>query len=114
MLAIDVHRALGPGLLESVYKECLSYELTESGLVIEKEKGIPLIYKMVELDCGYRLDILVEEKLIIEIKSVEEIADVHFSQLLTYLKLGNYKLGLLMNFNVPVLKDGIRRGVNGL
>ncbi len=113
-LAINVHRALGPGLLESSYKECLFYKLQTSGFITEKEKPMPLIFEEVRLECGYRIDLLVEHKLVIEIKSVSEINDIHLAQTLTYLKLGNFKLGLLMNFNVVLLKDGIRRVVNGL
>ena len=113
-IAIDVHRSLGPGLLESAYKECLYYSIGKAGLDIEKEKPMPLVYEEVKLDCGYRLDLLVEKKLVIEIKSVEALHDIHLAQTLTYLKLGNYKLGLLINFNVALLKDGIKRVVNGL
>ncbi|MGD0711632.1 MAG: GxxExxY protein [Bacteroidales bacterium] len=113
-LAIEVHKALGPGLLESAYKECLYYKIGQSGLWIEKEKPMPLVFEEVKLDCGYRIDLLVEKKLVIEIKSVEALNDIHLAQTLTYLKLGNYKLGLLINFNVVMLKDGIKRVVNGL
>jgi GxxExxY protein len=112
-IAIGVHEALGPGLLESAYKECLFYKIGQSGLIIEKEKPMPLVFEMVKLDCGYRIDLLVEGKLVIEIKSVEVLNDIHLAQTLTYLKLGNYKLGLLINFNVVKLKDGIRRVING-
>lgn len=112
--AIKVHTALGPGLLERTYQECLFYEITKSGLVCEKEKPMPLIYEQVKLDCGYRIDLLVNNKVVIEIKSVEVLNDVHLAQTLTYLKLGNYKLGLLMNFNVTMLKQGIKRIANGL
>ena len=113
-LAIEVHTALGPGLLESSYKECLYYKIGKSGLYVEKEKPMPLVYETVKLECGYRIDLLVEHKLVLEIKSVEALNEVHLAQTLTYMKLGNYKLGLLMNFNVVRLKDGIRRVVNGL
>lgn len=113
-LAIDVHNALGPGLLESAYKECLYYKILKAGLFVEKEKVMPLIFEEVKLDCGYRIDILVENKLVLELKSVESLNDVHLAQTLTYMKLGNYKLGLLMNFNVIRLKDGLKRVVNGL
>lgn len=113
-IAMEVHTALGAGLLESAYKECLCYSLLESGLYVEKEKAMPLIFKEVKLEIGYRIDIVVENKLVIEIKSVEALNDVHLAQTLTYLKLGNYKLGLLINFNVVRLKDGIKRVVNGL
>lgn len=110
---IEVHKALGPGLLESAYKECLYYQLIKNGLNVQKEKALPLIYEEVKLDCGYRIDLLVENKIVIEIKSVEAINDLHIAQTLTYLKVGNYKLGLLMNFNVILLKDGIKRIING-
>ncbi|MBK8352883.1 MAG: GxxExxY protein [Chitinophagales bacterium] len=113
-LAIDVHNALGPGLLESAYQECLFYKLSKEGFKVEKEKRMPLVYEDVKLDCGYRIDLLVEEKLVIEIKSVDVLDDIHLAQTLTYLKLGNYKLGLLINFNVTLLKHGIKRVVNGL
>jgi GxxExxY protein len=112
--AIEVHKALGPGLLESAYKECLFYKLNELGLHTVKEKPMPLIFEDVKLDCGYRIDILVENKVVIEIKSVDALNDIHLAQTLTYLKLGNYKLGLLINFNVVILKQGIKRVVNGL
>jgi len=113
-IAIDVHQALGPGLLESAYKECLFYRIQKEGLNVEKEKSMPLVYEEVKLECGYRIDILVERKVVIEIKSVEAINEVHFAQTLTYMKLGGYKLGLLINFNVSLLKDGIRRIVNNI
>jgi GxxExxY protein len=109
-----VHSALGPGLLENAYQECLFYKLTKEGFYVEKEKPMPLIFEDVQLECGYRIDLLVENKVVIELKSVEALNDVHLAQTLTYLKLGNYKLGLLMNFNVSLLKKGIRRVVNGL
>ncbi len=112
--AIQVHRELGLGLLESSYEECLYYELIQSGLLVEKQKPLPLVYKEVNLDCGYRLDLLVEKKVIVEIKSVEALNDIYLAQVLTYLKLSNCKLGLLMNFNVVLLKDGIKRIVNKL
>ena len=113
-LSIEVHTVLGPGLLESAYKECLFYKIGKSGLYVEKEKPMPLIFEDVELECGYRIDLLAEKKLVIEIKSVEALNDVHLAQTLTYMKLGNYKLGLLLNFNVVKLKEGIKRVVNGL
>ena len=113
-ISMQVHSALGPGLLESAYKECLFYLLNKNGLYTEKEKAIPLVFEEVRLDCGYRLDLLVEHKLVIEIKSVEALNDVHLSQTLTYLKLGDFKLGLLINFNVALLKNGIKRVVNNL
>lgn len=113
-LAIEVHKALGPGLLESAYKECLYYKIIQAGMRAEKEKAMPLIFEEVKLECGYRIDILVEGKVVIEIKSVEALNDVHLAQTLTYMKLGNYKLGGLINFNVVLLKNGIKRVVNGL
>ncbi len=113
-LAIEVHAALGPGLLESAYQECLFYKISKAGLIVAKEKPMPLIFEEVKLECGYRIDILVENKMVIEVKSVEALNDVHLAQTLTYMKLGNYKLGLLINFNVSLLKNGIKRVVNGL
>ncbi len=113
-LAIDVHRALGPGLLESVYKECLFYKLVDEGFFVEKEKPMPVTFEKVKLDCGFRVDILVENKLVIELKSVRSLNDVHLAQTLTYLKLGDFRLGLLMNFNVTRLVDGLKRVVNNL
>lgn len=113
-LAIEVHSALGPGLLESAYQECLHYKIGKAGLKVEKEKPMPLVFEDVKLECGYRIDLLVENKLVVEIKSVEALNDVHLAQTLTYMKLGNYKLGLLINFNVALLKNGIKRVVNGL
>ena len=111
--ALKVHRILGPGLLESAYKECLFYELKKYDLKVEKQKQLPLVYEDVKLDAGYRIDIIVEDKFIIEIKSVEELNDVHLAQLLTYLRLSNCKLGLLINFNVSLLKNGVKRVING-
>lgn len=113
-LAIQIHRKLGPGLLENVYKECLFYKIKQCGLAVEKEKSMPLLFEEVKLDCGYRIDLLVENKFIIEIKAVESLTVNHLAQTLTYLKLGNYKLGLLINFNEAVLKNGIRRVANNL
>lgn len=107
--AIEVHRQLGPGLLESAYQECLCYELIAAGLSVQKELPMPIVYKNIKLDHGYRIDILVENKVVIEIKTVEAFNDVHTAQVLTYMKLGNYKLGLLLNFHVMVLKNGIKR-----
>lgn len=112
-LAIEVHNALGSGLLESAYKECLYYKIGQSGLFVEKEKPMPLVFEEVKLECGYRIDLLVNNKLVIEIKGVEALNDIHLAQTLTYLKLGSYKLGLLINFNVVRVKDGIRRVING-
>ncbi|HKI47519.1 MAG TPA: GxxExxY protein [Balneolales bacterium] len=111
--AIKIHRALGPGLLESAYKECLHYELTKQGLITEKEKPLPLVYNSVHLDVGYRVDLMVESKVILEIKSVDALNEIHLAQVLTYLKLSNMHLGLLINFNVTLLKQGIKRVVNG-
>lgn len=111
--AIEVHKSLGPGLLESAYKECMYYKIGKVGLWIEKEKPMPLIFEGVKLDCGYRIDLLIENKLVIELKSVDALNDIHLAQTLTYLKLGNYKLGLLINFNVCLLKNGIKRVING-
>lgn len=108
-LAIKVHSALGPGLLESSYKECLYFEIVNAGYYAEKEKALPLVYENVRLDIGYRIDILVENKLILEIKAVDTLADIHTAQILTYLKLSGNRLGLLLNFNVKLLKDGIKR-----
>lgn len=112
--AIEVHRVLGPGLLENVYQECLYYKLKETGLYVEKEKVMPIVFEDVKLECGYRLDLLIENKLVLELKSVESLNNIHLAQTLTYLKLGDYKLGLLINFNVSLLKNGIKRVVNGL
>mgnify|MGYP006376839447 FL=1 len=113
-LAIDIHSSLGPGLLESAYQECLFYKLNKEGFKVEKEKTMPLIFEGLKLDCGYRIDLLVENKLVIEIKRVDALNEIHLAQTLTYLKLGKYKLGLLINFNVTLLKFGIKRVVNGL
>lgn len=112
-IAMEVHNTLGPGLLENAYKECLFYKISKSGLFVEKEKPLPLHYEEVKLDCGYRIDLLIENKLLIELKAVEALNDLHLAQTLTYLRVGNYKLGLLINFNVLKLKDGIRRVING-
>ncbi len=110
--AIAVHKQLGPGLLESAYQECLYYELKQAGLKVQKEKPMPIVYKEVKLDHGYRIDLLVEEKVVIEIKTVEAFNDVHTAQVLTYLRLGKYKLGLLFNFQTTILKNGIKRIIN--
>lgn len=112
--ALKVHKALGPGLLEKAYEECLCYELRQQNLSVEKQKALPLIYEEVKLDAGYRIDLLVENKVIIEIKSVEMLTDIHLAQVLTYLKLSDCKLGLLINFNVTLIKNGIKRVVNKL
>ena len=111
-LAIEVHRSLGPGLLESAYRECLFYELINSGMLVEKERPMPIIYKDVKLNHGYRMDLLVENKVVVETKTVEFFTDVHFAQVLTYFRLGNYKLGLLINFQVALLKNGIKKIIN--
>ena len=112
--AIEVHRALGPGLLESAYEECLCRELTIRNISFERQKPLPLEYKGFKLECGYRIDLLVAGTVVVEVKAVEVLLPIHEAQLLTYLKLGGWKLGLLINFNVPVLKQGIKRLVLGL
>lgn len=109
--AIDVHRALGPGLLEAVYEECLARELTIRGIPFECQKPIPLVYRGLKLECGYRLDLLVAGRIVVEIKAIETVAPIHESVMLTYLRLSGCRIGLLINFHVPVLKDGIRRFV---
>ena len=109
---IEIHRALGPGLLESAYEECLCHELSVAEIEFERQKPLPVRYKEVNLDCGYRLDLVVEQKLIVELKAVESLLPIHEAQLLTYLKLSGLTLGLLVNFNVPVLKSGIKRIAN--
>lgn len=109
--AIEIHRSLVPGLLEAVYEECLARELTLRNIPYERQKPIPLVYKELKLECGYRLDFLVNSRIVVEIKSIEAIAPIHESVMLTYLRLSDSHLGLLINFNVPVLKDGIRRFV---
>lgn len=113
-LAIEVHKQLGPGLLESAYQECLYYEIVNSGLIVEKQKALPIIYKDIKLDHGYRIDLLIEHKIVVELKTVEAFTDVHFAQVLTYLKLGNYPLGLLINFDSKILKNNIKRFINTL
>ena len=110
--AINVHKQLGPGLLESAYQECLFYELQQKGLKVRKEVPMPIVYKEVKLNHGYRIDLLVENKVVIELKTVKELNEVHTAQVLTYLKLGSYRLGLLLNFNVTMLKSGIKRIIN--
>jgi len=107
--AIEVHRNLGPGLLESAYEQCLAYELKNIGLSIERQKAIPVIYKEIKLDCGYRIDLLVENSVIIELKSVDTLNPVHEAQILTYLKFADKHIGLLINFNVKLLKNGLKR-----
>jgi len=109
--AIEVHRALGPGLLESAYEECLCRELALRSIPFERQRSLPVQYKGVKLDFGYRIDLLVDESVVVEIKAVESVQPIHEAQLLTYLKLGGWKLGLLINFNVPILKEGIRRRI---
>ena len=112
--AIAVHKELGPGLLESAYAACLAFELADRGLTVEQQRELPVTYRGARLDCGYRLDLLVENKIVVELKSVEKLAPIHEAQLLSYLKLSGCKLGLLINFNVHMLKDGIKRLVNNL
>lgn len=110
--AIEVHKNLGPGLLESAYEECLFYEIKEYGLMVQRQQVLPLVYKEIKLDAGYRLDLLVEDKVIDELKAVESLNDIHMAQVITYLKLSGCKLGLLINFNVLKLIDGLKRIVN--
>jgi GxxExxY protein len=110
-MAIDVHRELGPGLLESAYEECLAYELQQSSLRFVRQNPVPITYKGLELDCGYRVDLLIEDELVIELKSVDELIPIFDAQILTYMKLANKSLGLLINFNVPMVKMGIKRFV---
>jgi GxxExxY protein len=109
---IEIHKTLGPGLLESAYEECLCHELRLAGLRFERQKPLPVAYKGVQLDCGYRLDVVVENKVVVELKSVDVLAPIHEAQLLTYLKLSGLTVGLLINFNVPVLRRGVKRIVN--
>lgn len=111
-LAIEVHKQLVPGLLESAYQECLFYEIKNAGLFVEKEKSLPIVYKDIKLDHGYRIDLLVEKTLVVELKTIEAFTDVHSAQVLTYLKLGNYPLGLLLNFHSKILKNNIKRFIN--
>jgi GxxExxY protein len=110
--AINVHRRLGPGLLESAYRHCLCYDLVQHGLVVEMEKPMPIVYDEIQLDHGYRMDLLVDNRVVVEIKTVEEFSDVHKAQVLTYLRLGQFKIGLLLNFHTALLKDGIKRIIN--
>ncbi|MCC5940119.1 MAG: GxxExxY protein [Balneolaceae bacterium] len=112
--ALNVHKSLGPGLLESTYQACLAYELHSAGLLVQKEVALPVIYKDVKLECGYRIDLWVNNKVIIEVKAVDALNDIHLAQILTYLKLTDNRLGFLINFNVPRIKNGIRRVVNNL
>lgn len=111
LAAIEVHRHLGPGLLESAYAACLIRELEIAGLPFEKEKALPVTYKGIDLDCGYRMDVLVADKIVVELKCVERILPIHEAQLLTYMRLSDKRTGLLLNFNAPLLKDGIKRMV---
>ena len=109
---MEVHRNLGPGLLESAYCECLNYEIVNSGLLVERQKALPIIYKDIKLEHGYRIDLLVENRVVVELKTVEHFTDVHYAQILTYLKLGDYPIGLLINFHTKILKEGIKRFIN--
>jgi GxxExxY protein len=111
--AMKIHSAFGPGLLESVYEECLHYKLLKLGLSIERQKPIPLFFESIKMECGFRCDLIVEDKIIVEIKAIESLSEIHTAQLLTYLKLTDKKIGLLINFNVVKLKDGIKRLMNG-
>ena len=111
--ALKVHKRLGPGLLKSAYEECMFYELKKTNLKVEKQKALPLIYDEVRLDIGYRLDLIIEDKFIVEIKAVESLNDIHLAQILTYLRLSDCKLGMLINFNVTLLKNGVKRVING-
>jgi GxxExxY protein len=107
--AMEVHKRLGPGLLESAYEECLSFELRQLNLRVDRQIGVPVVYKEVKLECGYRIDLLVEGRVVVELKSIEGLAPIHEAIILTYLRLSGHKIGLLINFNVTVLKDGVRR-----
>ncbi len=109
--AMEVHKLLGPGLLESAYEECLAYELIKTGLYIERQKPVPVVYKEIKLECGYRMDILVENTVVVELKTVEAFNDVHEAQVLTYMKFAQKPVGLLINFNVTLLKNGLKRYV---
>jgi len=110
---LQIHKTLGPGLLESAYEECLYFDLVNAGLEVEKQKSLPLIYKEIKLDTGYRVDFLIENKVIVEIKSIETLHPIHTAQVLTYLKLSECKLALLINFNVSLFKDGVKRIIRG-
>ncbi|MGE8513263.1 MAG: GxxExxY protein [Chryseobacterium culicis] len=109
-----VHKALGPGLLESAYEECLFYELNKHDILVERQKPMPLIYDEIKMDVGYRLDFLIEKKFVLEIKSIESLQDIHLAQILTYLRLSNCKLGMLINFNTIQFKNGVKRVINGI
>jgi len=111
-VAVDVHRALGPGLLESAYEACMVYDLAKAGLKVEQQKPLPIVYRGIKLECAYRLDLMIDNEVIVEIKSVEKLLPIHQAQLLSYLKLSECKVGLLINFNVKMLKNGIKRVVN--
>ncbi|GJQ21716.1 MAG: hypothetical protein HBSIN02_20710 [Bacteroidia bacterium] len=111
--ALDVHRALGPGLLESAYEECLWFELRTLNLLVDRQKPVPVVYRDVKLECGYRIDLLVENQIIVEVKAIEAILPVHEAQVLTYLRFSGKRLGLLINFNVKLLKNGLRRFIFG-
>jgi GxxExxY protein len=111
-LAIEVHRQLGPGLLESAYRQCLSYELQKGGVFVEMEKSMPVLYKEIKIDQRYRIDLLVKNLVVVEVKAIDALTNVHTAQILTYLRLGDYRLGLLINFNVTLLKNGIKRIIN--
>ena len=110
--SIEVHKNLGPGLLESTYEECLFYELVQKGIAVIRQKSLPVVYKNINLDCGYRIDLLVEDQIVVELKSVEKLLPIHDAQILTYLKLSNKQIGLLINFNNVILTKGLRRFVN--
>jgi GxxExxY protein len=112
--AIEVHKVIGPGLLESAYEECLAHELSSADLLFQRQVPLPVTYKSLQLDCGYRLDFLIEKTVVLELKAIEALQPIHEAQLLTYLKLGGWPIGLLINFNVPVLKNGIKRMVHNL
>ena len=109
--AIEIHKILGPGLLESAYEECLAFELSEAGLSVKRQKPVPVVYKTIKLECGYRIDLLIENKVVVELKSIDVFAPVHTAQILTYMKFAEKKIGLLINFNVTKLVDGIKRYV---
>lgn len=111
-VAINIHRTLGPGLLESAYEACMVYDLTQAGLKVKQQKPLPVVYRGVKLECGYRMDLMIENEVVVEIKSVEKLLPIHKAQLMSYLKLSDCKVGLLINFNIEVLKDGIQRVVN--
>ena len=110
---MKVHKSLGPGLLESSYEECLYYELCKTDLKVEQQKLLPVIYEGLRMETSYRIDLMIEDKLILELKAVENLTDLHLAQLLTYLRLSNSKLGMIMNFNVPLFKNGVKRVING-